>query len=835
MVFLISPGFTQGKKKVAPQKKTTEKKAPPKKTTTAPTIKAKAGAIPADKIEQYKEQVSPMIRFFASTLNFLADKRNPVKEKQTIITESYLKFTWDPEVQVEDDLDNDRKVPLYKDMPAYLSDVDFFFKRAKFQYEVQDVSIQTNEAGQTYFRVTANRNLSGITVNGDSVNTNKVRYFEINYDEGRQQLMIVSIYTTKLNEKDDMRRWWNELSSGWKSILGKEKFVGDNIPMAQVDQYNDTVAMISGVKTLIDGNRFYQNLVQMINSTEIKLSGNQNIADLSPLAKLSSLIEVDISGTPVGDLMPLHNTNNLQVLDISGTAVNSLEPLRYCTHLKGLKMSDTRVQDIALLSTFPGLEILDFGNTPISSLESISGISTLKDLRFNNTSVKDLAPLSGMGKLSLLKFSATPVSNLDPLKNLDNLLVLICDSTKISSLAALDNISGLQKVYCNNTKISRAEALNFIKKHPSASLVYASVELAKWWAGMPQDWQNLFHFYLKMPEEPSSEQLHKLVLLDSINISGRVSLTSLAPLSQLIMLRTLQCQSSGITAFDPLGSLSELKSINASNTNITLLKPLSGLFHLEQLILDNTLVADLSPLYGLKNLKIIYADNTKINLEEGNQFLDHNPDCILIFRTYENTNWWKTLSSAWQDLLLQQLNLKGTPDKIKLQQIAGLEKLTITECPQINDISPALHLSRLKELQFSGTSVGSLEPVSGMTQLLALRCPKNPITGLAPVAGLSQLKELDFSNTQVDDLEPIQQMTQLEILKFSGTPVKNLKYLQKMNGLKTLEFYNTKVSNLDVLESMRSLQSLKIFNTKVSAKKVEKFKMAHPACEVVYY
>jgi len=53
-----------------------------------------------------------------------------------------------------------------------------------------------------------------------------VRYLEINYDEKNQQLKIVSIYTTKLNEKDDLRNWWNGLSQGWQQKLGKDIQVG---------------------------------------------------------------------------------------------------------------------------------------------------------------------------------------------------------------------------------------------------------------------------------------------------------------------------------------------------------------------------------------------------------------------------------------------------------------------------------------------------------------------------------------------------------------------------------------------------------------------------------
>jgi len=821
----------------AQKKPTPQKKVPPKKTTTQSSsqTKQKGGTIPLDQIEMYRQQATSLIKFFESTLNFLGDKQNPVKEKQVVVTESYLKFCWDPEVQVEDDLDANRLVPLFKDMPAYLSDVDFFFKRVKFLYTVQDVSVQTNETGQTYFKVTSNRNLAGVTINGDSVNSNLVRYIEINYDDSKQQLKIVSIYTTKLDEKSDLRKWWCNLSNGWKAILGKDLFADDNLPMAQIESFNDTAAISGGQKVMIDGNRFYRNLGQITNLTELNLSGNVNIADLEPISKLSNLKEINLSGTPVSDLMPLRNTNNLQVLDISGTPVNNLDPLRYCTHLRELRLKDTQVPDISILSTFPALEVLDISKTPVTSLEPIRDLTQMLDLRLNQTKISDLSPISNLLNIEFLSISGTPVQSLDPLKNLTSLKLLVCDNTPINSLSALDNLTGLQKVYCDNTAIDQGKATLFLQKHPTVTLVYESGELTQWWSGLSPDWKSIFGMYGSLDNPPTKEQLHHLILVDSININGRTSISTLAPLSQLRLLRILQCSSTSIDNLDPLKNLTDLTVINASNTHISKVQPLSGLKKLEVLNVDNTAVAQLDPLVSLKSLNFIFADNTEVSLDEANQFIDQNPDCMLIFQTFENSSWWKALDQPWKDIFLQEFNLKGEPNKIQFQKIANLEQLIITENSQINDLTPVQHLSRLNELQFSGTTVSNLDPLSKMVKLQVLRCQKNPIVDLSPVNGLPKLKELDFSNTQVETLEPIQNMIQIETLKFSGTPVKNLKYLQKLVYLKNLEFYNTKVSNLDVLEGFSNLESLKIFNTKVSAKKVEKFKLTHPKCEVVYY
>ncbi len=835
---LLMVGFLFGFSPSWAQKKTTpQKKVPPKKTGTQSSSqsKQKGGTIPIDQIENYRQQATSLIKFFESTLNFLGSKLNPVKEKQVVVTESYLKFCWDPEVQVEDDLDANRLVPLFKDMPAYLSDVDFFFKRVRFSYTVQDISVQTNELGQTYFRVTSNRNLSGMTINGDSVNSNQVRYFEINYDDSKQQLKIVSIYTTKLDEKSDLRKWWNSLSQSWKNVLGKDLFADDNIPMSQIESFNDTVAFEEGQKVMIDANRFYRNLSQITNLTTLDLSGNVDIADLEPIAKLSNLKDIKLSGTPVSDLMPLRNTNSLQVLDISGTLVGSLDPLRYCTHLTELRLKETQVNDISVLSTFPLIEVLDISNTPVTSLEPIRDLTLVRELRLSQTKISELEPISNFNSLEYLNISGTQVQKLDAIKNLTSLKLLFFDNTNISTLAPLDNLTVLQKVYCDNTLIDQEKATFFLQKHPTTTLVYESEELTRWWSALSPDWKKIFGVYGSLDNSPTKEQLHQLILIDSININGRSSINSIAPLSQLRLLRILQCSSVPIDDLDPLKNLTGLVVINVSNTKVSNLQPLSGLKKLEVLNLDNTSVEQLDPLQSLKNLRFIFADNSEVTLAEANQFLDQNPGCMLIYQTLDNSNWWKTLGQPWKEIFLSQINLKGTPDKIQFQKIANLESIAITENIQVNNLIPLQHLSRLKELQFTGTAVNKLDPLSQITTLQILRCQKNPIVDLTPINGLPRLRELDFSNTQVEDLEPIQNMIQLEILKFSGTPVKNLKYLQKLTYLKILESYNTRISSLDVLENLRNLESLKIFNTKVSEKKVEKFKASHPRCEVVYY
>lgn len=794
----------------------------------------KPGALPADKIDPLKEQANGIVKFFESTLNFLADKKNTVQDKQVIINDSYLKFFWDSEVQIEDDLDT-HMVPMYKDVQSYLTDVDFFFKQAKFTYNVQDISVMTNELGNTFFKITCNRNLSGVNLNDVSINNNLVRYIEINYDEKNQQLKIVSVYTTKLNEKDDMRRWWNGLSQGWQATLGKDMQLGGGVNLGSVASYNDTVAMVAGQQVAIDQNAYYNALTQIMRLKKIDLSGNVTISDLSPLSKLSDLLEVNLARTPVSDLMPLRNLNHLGILNISNTAVNSLEPLHYCTHIRQLFLKGSGIQDLGLLVNFPGLSDLDISNTKVSSLAPISSLDSLDDLRLSNTPVSDLSPIATLVNLELLNISSTRIKSIDALQNLSKLRILQADSTGITSLKALDNLPALQRIYCDYTPLPKQEAIAFMIRHPKAFLVFESAELAKWWSVLNTDWQNILSHFTELSNPPSKEQLHKLILVDSVNVVGRMNIKSLEPAAMLSLLRVLYASSTAVTDISPLKNLVNLQTLYLNNTSVSSLQALGTLANLKVISIENTQVADLSPLYGMKDLQFVFADNSQVVLKEANAFLDKDPGCLLLFQTFENNNWWKGLSKAWQDVFMAAEELKGQPDKLQLQRIANMDELSIAENFSINDLTPVLKLTRLKDFTFTGTTVNSLEPLRNMTKLESLHCGKNPVTDLSPITGLPKLKDLDFSNSQVEELMPIQNMTQLESLKFSGTPVKRLKYLVNLHNLKILELYNTKVSSLDELDNIRSLENLKIFNTKISAKKVEKFKAAHPKCEVVFY
>ncbi|RLD38334.1 MAG: leucine-rich repeat domain-containing protein, partial [Bacteroidetes bacterium] len=84
--------------------------------------------ITAEEVEAYSEQSKQMVKYLEGTLNFLGDPNEVASEKDIIINQSFLKMFENDEVQIEDDLDENREIPISKDVQAYLKDIDFFYK-----------------------------------------------------------------------------------------------------------------------------------------------------------------------------------------------------------------------------------------------------------------------------------------------------------------------------------------------------------------------------------------------------------------------------------------------------------------------------------------------------------------------------------------------------------------------------------------------------------------------------------------------------------------------------------------------------------------------------------
>lgn len=841
-------------------------------------------------LETYKKKVTELVDYFEETLNFLGDPASVNKEREIIVNDSYLKMFVNDKVQIEDDLDEYRDVPINKDVQAYLKDIGFFFRKAKFEFVVSEINHFETSEGLNYFKVSLNRILDAVTVMGDTIHSRKARFMEINLNIPANTLKIASIYTTRLDEKEENRLWWINLPQIWKDILGAGIILFDSVEMNRVTYFEDSVlavarkmelpemnpasaeenssenvaqdVLFSERQTVVDTlivsvGDVYKHVAGVLKLKHIDISGNNRIRNLSPLNELTELEEIFCQNTIITDLVPIRNLNHLEILDFSETPVDDISPMHYSTTLKELNCSYTLISDLTSISGLYELEVLKCDGLRFTDLEFVSGLTHLKTFSCSNSRIYDLSPLISLKNLTSLDISGTNIQSLDTLAGLTGLTYLNCEHTRITSLEPVSGFQSLEilrisntavasleplkdmttltKIYCDNTGISKNEAIQFMRDHPACLVIFESSDLLSGWQELESGWKSIARKYAEISEQPTQEELHVLLTVKKMDISGNREITTLEPLKWFINLTSLNASSIDVADFSPVSQAIELEYLDISDNPIDQTDFLSNLSQLHIVKLENTGVSTLKSLENKQNLKYVYADNSKIADESAFNLTSINPGCVVVYKTEKMNSWWRTLPDGWNGYFRDLLDCDSTPSKDQLHEILYLDSLSIASNTGISDIEPITMIRGLKKLSITGTSVSDLQPLSQMAELEEIRCNQSPVSNLTALSGLQKLRVLNIENTPVSDLEPIGSLTSLESLNCSGTQIRSLKAAESLVNLREIKLNNTSIKSIKPLFGLPLLRLLECFNTDISVKTIEKFKETKPDCKVVFY
>ena len=825
-----------------------------------------------DEIAKYENEIKTMITYLEETMNFIGDSTSSALEKEIVFTESWSKIFTDDKVQVEDDLDVNRNTPINKDVQAYLKDIDFFFKWANFKFDLQSIANSTRDDGSVFFKATLSRHLTGKTVTDEQVDNVRNRFVEINLDRQKNSLKIASIYTTKINEKEALREWWNSLSQNWKNRLGNDIKLYDSIPLETVGLITSAdfaasypaIDPTTGETVLRD--KIFKNdraeldakLKLVTQKQRVDISGIREIITLEPLSELSDLTFLNISETSVEDLSPVRNLNKLKQLEANSTLIDDLSTLKYNITLEELQVANTAIDDLSVLSSLRNLQILNLANTQVNRINNLKNCPSLtslnlsgtrvanlgilqdlpqvRNLDISNTAIRDLGPVNNLKDLQSLNISGSAISNLQPLAELENLRELFCSHTTIRDLSPLKNHRRLGKIYCDHSNIGDAEASEFVKSNPFTLVIYDTEALKNWWNSLPIYWKAVFSKQIHVDSEPTTEQLHQVINLQELDLSGNTFMQSLMPVSRLTNLRSLNISNTEIGFLQPIQGLANLESLNISHTYISDLKPLQDMGNLKYLNIMNTPVNDFMPLMNDNNLEVIYADSTNINPSQIIALKESQRQVHVIYQTEILRNWWIGLDPIWQAIFR---NAVGTQDEIPnaldLQRIVDIQELEIGADFPIISLEPLKDFLWLERLTINNQGVRDIAPLANKWYLVELNVQNNPISSLKPIESSTMLELLNIENTQISDLGPLSKMNNLVTLNASGTAVKSLKPLSGLQKLENLFINNTDVRSLSPIEDIPTLKQLKVYNTKVKARAIEKLQEKRLDLNIIYY
>lgn len=835
---------------------------------------SQAQKLSSEEVSTYKKECADLINYLQFTLNSIGDNDLSPKEKDIIISESFLKLFRDSKVQIEDDLVPDREAVTNKDVQAYLKDVDFFFSKVIFSYKILSINILQDENNHEYFKIHSLRTLSGNTLQGDSIYNEQARFIEVAVNSDLRDLKIVSIYTTKLNEKEENIKWWNDLPISWKEILGEKQQFCDHIEFScvlyidqnfvLVDPKEDTAFLIdtshdnydsllvntpvSTIDTLHftnDSIKAYYDLQienalnKIINTKELNISGRLDIFHLNPVSKLSSLQSLNLKGTLIDDLYPIRNLIDLQDLnvshsqikdidalvysmslrnlDLSNTKVFSLEPIRNLNRIKVLNISHTMVDDIEALSDYHQLSDLRMQNTMVHELNVLENISSLSFLDIDNTPVDQVEHLSKLENLKILSANNTLIKNLQPLSKLNNLSVLHCDNTEITSLKALDGKENLIKVYCDNTLLGKQKAIDFMRQNPHVLVVYESQKLKQWFQKLPPVWKEVFQKYVDIDvEEPTKEQLHQVSNITDLDLQD-MRLGTLEPLSQIEKLEKLNISHTDITSIEALYDLRYLSWLNMSHTIIDNISPLENNNTLEYLDISSSRITGLQALRESYSLNKLYIENTPIKSILAIQ----NLSGLMVLKAdkteVSDTQFLEFISKNPGCLVIYQSeNLKKW-----WKSLSDSYKSVFSNIQSWNHLNPdneELH-NLVKRTKLTITnhrdirSLNELRPFILLEELLINGCQ---VTDLTILSEFKNLKTLDLSQNPISDLGALKSLELLKSVNISNTSVEDLDWVIPLKNLQFLDISGTSIRKLNALSELPLLETLIAYNTRIS-------------------
>ncbi len=409
-----------------------------------------------------------------------------------------------------------------------------------------------------------------------------------------------------------------------------------------------------------------------------------------------------ISNTEVNSLKQLTNVKNLKKIYCDNTGIAREETIQFMRDNPGTLVifvsdelflgwkeleepwkevlnslveisDDPSKEELHTILKIEDLDISD--NTRISTLRPIRSLFNLKRLNVSSMAVRDFYFIGEAIELEWLNISNNPIDSIAYLNHLKRLQELHIVGTKVSLLTPLGDLQKLNFVYADSSKVDDKAAYQLRELNPNCVVIYKTDELVKWWKDLPDSWKTFFTDEYALSSPPETEELHKLIFLDSVSIKNNTQIkdlspvsaikglkylsftgtqvnsldpliglkrlevlkcsqspvNNLTPLSSLSKLQIIDIENTAVSDLTPLATLAELKQLNCSGTQMKSLKPLSELTALEVIKLNNTGIKSLKPFQSLTNLKKVECYNTKLSAKTVDQFKQSNPNCEVVY------------------------------------------------------------------------------------------------------------------------------------------------------------------------------------------------------------
>ena len=576
-----------------------------------------------------------------------------------------------------------------------------------------------------------------------------------------------------------------------------------------------------------------KNLLGLENAVNLeKLDLNENeISDLSPIAKLNKLTKLSLIRNRISNLQPLSELTNLEYLDLYANKIVDISPLAKLTNLKHLDLHNNNdqtgdpvhptisggIKDISVVKNLTKLEMLSLGSNNITDITPIKNLTNIKDLVLAGNHISDYSGLEqyiadrvakqqeGEGSVSFagqrinydktVDVSGSTVSVDSPFKGINELgekLAKVFGSDEPVNLFSevTTNVEGVSATYNPETsKFDFTFTEEFLNKNQGKVVpinLKVGVEDYAWNVKNIKLNVNLSKETVKKPTDTvelssTDKVLYRTLLNDWSNFNKKYkNLTDKANSEHVVNKKPTSIPKPNSEADFHVSDFEKLRVFDANgevklgNTSVNI--PVT-----------DELISSLENASNLEEFKVL-AKKDEVRKIKDFTFLKKLAELKLFYYTNQNktkekvdvTNLDLTSNSKLEDVRVGQGNLQN------LNFINGLNLKNLdVEDNEINDISSLRNMTSLTELHLDNNKLNN-DNVSDIARLVNLKTlylkNNKDISDINALESLKNIEALELKNMNITDLSVLKKLPNLRRLVIDGNPL----YKEYMDIIKEL-------------------------------------------------
>ena len=565
-----------------------------------------------------------------------------------------------------------------------------------------------------------------------------------------------------------------------------------------------------------------KNLLGLENAVNLeKLDLNENeISDLSPIAKLNKLTKLSLIRNRISNLQPLSELTNLEYLDLYANKIVDISPLAKLTNLKHLDLHNNNdqtgdpvhptisggIKDISVVKNLTKLEMLSLGSNNITDITPIKNLTNIKDLVLAGNHISDYSGLEqyiadrvakqqeGEGSVSFagqrinydktVDVSGSTVSVDSTFKGINELgekLAKVFESDEPVNLFSevTTDVEGVSATYNPETsKFDFTFTEEFLNKNQGKVVpinLKVGVEDYAWNVKNIKLNVNLSKETIKKPTDTvelssTDKVVYRTLLNDWSNFNKKYkNLTDKANSEHVVNKKPTSIPKPNSEADFHVSDFEKLRvfdingEVKLGNTSVNI--PVT-----------DELISSLENASNLEEFKVL-AKKDEVRKIKDFTFLKKLTELKLFYYTNQNktkekvdvTNLDLTSNSKLEDVRVGQGNLQN------LNFINGLNLKNLdVEDNEINDISSLRNMTSLTELHLDNNKLNSdnVSDIAGLVNLKTLYLKNNKdISDINALESLKNIEALELKNMNITDLSVLKKLPNLRRLVIDGNPL----------------------------------------------------------------